>query len=63
MQQGFVFIVRTGELWSEMPYFVRCTLVEKTYSFLEIIWPGNAKKTSLYSSWGKTNLDPYGRII
>jgi hypothetical protein len=37
MQQGFVFIVRTGGQWSEMPYYVRCTLVEKTYSFLEII--------------------------
>jgi hypothetical protein len=37
MQKGFVFIVRTGEQWSEMPYYVRCTLVEKTYSFLEII--------------------------
>ena len=37
MQNGFVFIVRTGGQWSEMPYYVRCTLVEKTYSFLEII--------------------------
>jgi len=37
MQKGFVFIVRTGGQWSEMPYHVRCTLVEKTYSFLEII--------------------------
>ena len=37
MQKGFVFIVRTGGQWSEMPYYVRCTLVEKTYSFLEII--------------------------
>ena len=44
MQQGFVFIVRTGELWSEMPYFVRCTLVEKTYSFLEIIGQETPKK-------------------
>ena len=37
MQKGFVFIVRTGGQWSEMPYHVRCTLVEKTYSFLEIV--------------------------
>ena len=37
MQKGFVFIIRTGGQWSEMPYYVRCTLVEKTYSFLEII--------------------------
>jgi hypothetical protein len=37
MQKGFVFIVRTGGQWSEMPYYVRCTLVEKTYSFLEIV--------------------------
>ncbi len=44
MQQGFVFIVRTGEQWSEMPYFVRCTLVEKTYSFLEIIGQETQKK-------------------
>ena len=37
MQSGFVFLVRSDDQWSEIPYYVRCTLAEKAYSFLEII--------------------------
>ena len=56
MQQGFVFIVRTGEQWSEMPYFVRCTLVEKTYSFLEIIGQETQKKLPSFQAGEKLTL-------
>ena len=53
MQSGFVFVVRSDDQWSEIPYYVRCTLAEEAYSFLEIINHENQRNRALIQSGEK----------
>ena len=56
MKTDLFFVIRSDEKWSEMPVFVKCTLAENAYSFLEFINLDENLKPSYIQSGKKLTL-------